>query len=185
MEKKTKAETIAALVTDKYSGFKDGDEAILEAASDARLDEFRAASDERRVLASDKSKLETDLTNTKARLTVAEERIKASEQSMSEEEFTARAPESIKALIADHKAEQDAKKAALVSALKSCGADSEEELKKKSIPELQTLAKYARVQVIDYSGRGLPQQRNAEERQSYAPPDAYADGLKALRSKAN
>ena len=45
MEKTARAELIAALVTDKHSGFADGDEAILEAASDERLERFRSAAD--------------------------------------------------------------------------------------------------------------------------------------------
>jgi hypothetical protein len=178
-----RAELIASLVTDKYSGFKDGDESLLESASDARLAEFRAAADAAKVASGDKATLTTELTNTKARLKVAEDRIKASETQLTREDFIARAPEDIKALLASHKAAQDAEKAAFVSSLKTCGVKTEEELNKMDVAELKTLAKFARIQVIDYSGRGLPVQRDAEEQNThnYAPPNPYEAGIKALQ----
>jgi predicted nucleic acid-binding Zn-ribbon protein len=184
MEKATRAELIAALVTDKYSGFKDGDEAILEACADARLEEFRVASDGRRSEVSARTKLETDFRNVSARLKISEERIRTAEAEMSEEEFLQRAPASIKTLVEAHKAQESAARASLVSQLKDLGAMSEDELKKKSIDELKTLASYARVEVPDFSGRGLPVERTASDRVSYAPPDPYAAGLKSLQSKA-
>jgi hypothetical protein len=178
-----RAELIASLVTDKYSGFKDGDEAILEASSDARLAEFRSAADAAKVAVGEKTALNTELTNVKARLKVAEDKIKLSETELSEDEFIARAPAPIKSLIESHRAAQAAEKASLVSALKTCGVKSEDELTKMPIPELKTLAKFARIQVVDYSGRGLPVQRDAEDKNahSYAPPNPYAEGIKALQ----
>lgn len=187
IEKTARAELIAALVTDKFSGFKDGDEAILEAASDARLEEFRVASEAHKTAASSFTKLETDHRNTSARLKVAEERVKMSEQSLSEEEFLAKAPASIKTLLDARKAEEDAIRASLVSQLKELGANTEEELKAKSIPELKTLAAYARLEVPDFSGLGMPRsKRDAQQNTNdYAPPDPYAEGLKVLRAKTN
>lgn len=185
MEKNARAEVIAALITDRFSGFKDGDEAVLEACSDSRLEEFRAMSETRKVEATKVTKLETDLRNTAARLKIAEDRIKSSEAEMSEEEFLSRAPARIKTLIEAHSAQEAAIRAALVSQLKDLGGHSEDELKKKSIDELKVLASYARVQVPDFSGRGLPVERHASDRVSYAPPNPYEEGLKALRSKAH
>lgn len=178
-----RAELIASLVTNKFSGFKDGDESILEAASDARLLEFRSAADAAKLAQADHITLETTLKNTAARLKVAEDRIKANESELSDEEFIARAPAHIKTLLEAHQAAQASKKASLISALKSCGVMSEEELKKKDIPELETLARFAKVQVIDYSGRGLPVERSAEENShNYAPPDSYKTGLEKLQT---
>lgn len=179
-----RAEMIASLVTNKYSGFKDGDESLLETASDARLMEFRAAADAAKLAQADHATLTTDLTNTKARLKVAEDRIKASETQLTREEFISRAPDDIKSLLESHQAAQAAEKANLVSALKTCGVKSEEELNKLAIAELKTLAKFARIQVFDYSGRGLPVERNAEEKgsQSYAPPNPYEQGIKSLQA---
>ena len=180
-----RAELIASLVTDKYSGFKDGDESILEGASDVRLAEFRSAADASKVASGEVSRLNTELTNVKARLTVAEGRIKASETELTETEFIARAPAHIKALLEADKAQKDTEKAALVSALKTCGIKSEEELNKMPVLELKTLARFARIQVFDYSGRGLPVDRAAEDRdnsRSYAPPNPYEAGIKALQA---
>ncbi len=183
MENKVRAEVIAALVTDKYSGFKDGDEAILEACSDTRLEEFRATSEARKVDVTAKTNLEKDVRNTAARLKVAEERIKASEQELSEEEFLLKAPTRYKTLIERAAADEAATRDGLVSRLKDCGANTEEELKKKSLEELKTLAAYARVPVPDFSGKGMPTDRHAAERVNYAPPSAYAAGLKQLQGK--
>lgn len=183
MEQKQKAEVIAALVTDtKFSGFKTGDEAILEAASDVRLEEFRSAATAAKQAADAHARLETDHRNVSARLKVAEERIKASESKFSEEEFIERAPEHIKTILNEIKAAEAADRAAIIGRLKDLTVNTEEDLKKKTTEELKTLAKYARIEV-DFSGRALPrEQRNAsEQKTSYAPPDPYAAGLKALR----
>lgn len=185
MEKSTRAEVIAALVTDKYSGFKDGDETILEACSDTRLEEFRTASDARKTTSNAFGKLETDHRNTTARLKIAEDRIRTAEQDLTEDEFLQRAPASIKTLIEAHRANESALRASLVSQLKDLGANTEEELKKKSIDDLKTLAAYARVEVPDFSGRGLPVERTLSDRASYAPPDPYAKPLEALRKTVN
>lgn len=182
-EKVTRAELIAALVTDKYSGFKDGDEAILEAASDARLEEFRVASEAHKTSAGAFTKLETENRNVAARLKVAEERVKAADQGPTEEEWLAKAPPSIKTLLDARKAEEDAVRSSLVSSLKDLGANTEEELKSMSIPSLQTLAKYARVTVPDFSGRGVPAERNAAKNEDYTPPNPYAAGIKALQEQ--
>lgn len=182
-EKTTRAELIATLVTDKYSGFKDGDESLLETASDARLEEFRAASEQRKSDTNTYVRLEADHRNVSARLKVAEEKLKTAEQGPTEEEWLQRAPAPIKALLEAHKAEEDAYRASIISQLKDLGANTEEELKSKATADLETLAKYARVEVPDFSGRGIPVERNASERNvSYAPPDPYAAGIKALQS---
>ena len=180
MEKTARAELIAALVTDKYSGFKDGDESILEGASDERLEQFRAAADATRASLNERTRLETDHRNTTARLKVAEERIKASEAPMTEEEFIQRAPESIKKDLESLKAAEAELKATLVDGLKASGAHTEEELKKMAIPDLKRLAKYAKLEVVDYSGKGEMKISESNE-DLYEPPDPYAAGLKALQ----
>jgi len=184
MEKTARAELIAALVTDKYSGFTDGDEPILEAASDERLERFRAASDAARSAVNEHARLETDNRNTAARLKVAEDKLKAGEAPMTEDEFILKAPTSIKGVLEAAKAAADAEHAALVSVLKECGKHSEEDLKKMKTPELQVLAQYAGVRVPDFSGKGVPAPRNAQDKTSYAPPDGYALALKAQQPQS-
>lgn len=185
MEKSTRAEVIAALVTDKYSGFKNGDESLLESASDQRLEEFRASADAAKTASNAYARLESDNRNVSARLKVAEERLKASEQEMSEEEFIQKAPESIKAVLTEIKAAEATARAEIISQLKDLGANTEEELKKKPTEELKTLATYARVTVPDFSGRGLPKERHLGETKNYAPPDPYKAGLDAMRAASS
>lgn len=182
MEKATKAELIAALVTDKFSGFKVGDEALLESCADTRLEEFRSASEGHKSQATTIVRLETENRNTNARLKVAEDRIRTAESAMTEEDFLKIAPPQYKEIIEAHQTEVAQTRAALVSQLKDLGAHTEEELKAKPLDELKALAQYARVSVPDFSGRGVATSRNASERVSYAPPDPYADALKKLRT---
>lgn len=97
-----------------------------------------------------------------------------------EEEYLKTAPESIRVLVAKQKAQDASRKAELVTALKG-GPLSEEQLKAKSTEELETLAAYAKVETVDYSGRGTP--RSAQESDVYAnPPDGYAEALKARKA---
>lgn len=186
MEKSMRAELIAALVTDRYSGFKDEDTAMLETCADARLEEFRAASDSRKAAERERTKLESDLTKVEARAKVAEERLRVAEQGPSEEEWLAKAPPSVKALLDAQKAEEDAVRSSIVSQLKDLGENTEAELKAMPLEQLRQLASYARVHVPDFSGRGLPVERHASGNKNntvnYAPPDPYAAGLKQLQA---
>lgn len=187
MEKNTRAEVIAALCMDKFSGFKDGDEAILEACSDSRLDEFRAASEQRKTVVASLGRLETEHRNVQARLTVAETRIKELEAPLSEEEFMNRAPASIKGVIDGFRAMEAHERGSYVSQLKDRGVMTEEELSKKSLEELRTLGAFARVDAPDFSGRGLPVERSASSKNapvSYAPPSPYKAGIEKMRAAA-
>lgn len=181
-EKSTRDELIAALVTDSYSGFKDGDESILTGASDARLEDFRLAAEKTRTTHGTIAQMEANQRQTAARLKVAEERIVKLEQPMSDDEFIARAPASVKSVLEARAAEEASLKASLVSSLKDLGGETEEQLKKRTIPELQTLARYAQIKVLDFSGRGVAIERNASQAASYAPPDPYKDGIEKLRA---
>jgi hypothetical protein len=185
MEKTARAELIAALVTDKHSGFKDGDEAILEAASDARLEEFRSVADAHKAISGVVTRLETENRNTSARVKVLEDKLRAAESPMTEDDFRAKAPESIKGILEQYKAEEDAVRASLVSQLKDLGGHSEEDLKKKSTDDLRMLASYARVTVPDFSGIGVAAKlKSAEQKENYAPPNPYEAGIKALQASA-
>lgn len=181
----TRAELIASLVTDKHSGFKDGDEPFLETASDARLEEFRSAAESNKARAGDIVKLETSNRNLEARIKVTDERLRVAESPLSEEEFAQRAPAGIKSILDARKAEEDGLKASLVSLLKDLGAHTEDDLKKMPIGQLQTLAAYARVEVPDFSGKAMPRLNAKQEtNDDYIPPNPYEAGLKTLREHA-
>jgi len=183
MDKKVKAEIIAALVIDKHSGFKEGDVAFLETATDARLEEFKAAAQANKVAAEAATKQENDLRAAQAKLTVIESKLKAAEAVPTEEEWLGRAPAGIKALLEHQKAQETELREDLVKQLKAAGANTEEELKAMPTAQLQTLAKYAKVQTPDFSGRGIPAPRFAQDDEDYTPPDPYEPALKALREK--
>lgn len=181
-----RAELIATLVADRYSGFKAGDESILETCSDARLEEFRAASDKRRVDEQTARNTDTELTKANARLKVAESKLVAAQEAPSEEEWLAKAPPKYKALIDADRAEEDSIRASMITSLKDLGQNTEEELKAMPTENLRQLAAYARVTVPDYSGRGVAKDRyaSAKSTQSYAPPDPWGAGLEKLRKES-
>lgn len=186
MTKEKKAELIAALTTDKYSGFKEGDVAFLETASDARLEEFKAAAEANKAAAEKATKDEDDLRAAQAKITVIEGKLKTAEAAPTEEEWIKRAPAGVKTLLENQKAQEAEVRESLIKELKAAGANTEDELKAMGTEQLKTLAKYAKVAVPDFSGRAIPQHRAAEETdlKKYSPPDPYGPGLKALQDKA-
>lgn len=175
----TKAELIQSLITEtKHSGFNESDTALLEAASDARLEEFRSAADARKAEAASYTRLESEHRNATARIKVQDERLRAAEAGMSDEEWMAKAPAHLKAVLERDKVVEDTYRGAIVSKLKDLGQHTEEELKKMSTPDLEKFAKYANVTVPDFSAarqapRALSKNGDAG---SYAPPSSY--GLK-------
>jgi hypothetical protein len=185
-EKATRAELIAALTTDRFSGFSEGDVALLEGASEARLEEFRAAAEGRKTEAAAFTRLENEQRNTKALLKINEERLQKAMEPMSKEDYLAKAPAEIKTLLDAHKAQEDMYRGSIIVQLKDLGAHTEDELKAMSTPHLESLAKYARVTVPDYSGQGIPVHRAASANNNdYAPPNPYEAGIRAAQGKVN
>lgn len=184
MKDTTRAEQIAALVADQYSGFKLGDEAMLETCSDQRLGEFRAAADARKVDEQKARDTATELVKVNARLKVSDESLRAAQQMPTEEEWLEKAPPKYKALIDADKAQEDAVKAAIVSKLKDLGANTEAELQEMSVDQLRQLAAYANVTIPDFSGKGIPKDRYASSKRTdnYAAPDPYAPALEKMRN---
>lgn len=185
MNKEQKAEVIAALVTDKHSGYREGDEPFLNALSDARLEEFKAAAAANKLAVEAKDKADDDLRAANAKVTVLEGKLKTAEQAPSEEEWLAKAPSGIKALLDHQKAQEAEEREGLIKTLKAVGANTEDELKAMLTPQLKTLAAYAKIKQPDFSGRGIPVDRTAGEAEDFTPPDAYAAELKTLREKVN
>lgn len=186
MDKKAKAELIAALVTDKHSGFKEGDEPFLETASDARLDEFKAAAATNKTAAEAAVKNENDLRAAQAKLTVVETKLKTAEAAPTDAEWLDRAPAGIKTLLENQKAAEDELREGLIGKLKGLKANTEEELKAMPTAALKQLAAYAKVdQPVNYAGRGVAVPRDAQNADDYTPPDPYAPGIKALQAEGS
>ena len=188
MTKEKKAEIIAALTIDPHSGFKAGDEKLLEAVSDVRLEELRAAADVRKADAEKAAKTEADLRAATGRLTVIEGKLKAAEEKPTAEQWLEKAPEEIRVLIEDQRAAEVEKRETLVAKLKGLGASTEEELKAMPTAQLETLAKYAKVDAPpSYAGRGMPVVRGAagtkEDIEDFTPPNPYEADIKALQAR--
>lgn len=164
MTKEQRDEAIANLTTCRFSGFTTDDKAMLEAASDARLEAFLVTAGARK-----------------------QEAEKAKEpKALTSEEFMAAAPAEIKVLIERQKRQETELRTALVTALKAAQDEyGEAELAKMGIDELERLARIAKVQpdVRNFEGRGLPRAlTTGRENDVYAnPPDAYAEALKARK----
>lgn len=189
--------TIDKLVACSCSGFTKDDIKMLEGASDARLLAFVAKSDaaikakEDEEAAEEKKKADLKAAEDAKRsledkVTALQGELRAAaNKQLSEEEFLKVAPDSVRALVADRKAAEDAERATLVTSLKTAAANvySEDELGKKDLPELRKLAALAKVD-IDYSGRGMPRPRSlAADTTNYAPPNAYEAGLKVMQGR--
>jgi len=166
MTKEQRAEMIATLIACKHSGFTEGDQAMLDNATDDRLEAFKVASEAR-------MRTETDL---KA----------AAAKPLTEEEFMANAPESLRSLIARQQRQETAFKAELVAELKAAQEEySETELSAMPIEQLQRMARVARIEVQpDFSGRGLPRVLSSKKEDDvYAnPPDPYAADIERRRA---
>lgn len=185
LDKTKKAELIAALVTDANSGFIEGDEAVLETFADDRLEAFQASSATRKTEAEAKTKLENEHRAAQARLKVAEDKLKIAEQPRTKEQVLADVvlvPE-LKTLLDRQAAAEAEEREGLVKQLKGVGANTEDELKAMGIEQLKTLAKYAKVQAADFSGRGVAVPRTAQNIDEFAPPDPYKPGLAAMRGE--
>jgi len=169
MTREQKDEAIRTLVACKHSGFTPDDAAMLEQATDTRIESFLVAAEAR-----------------KAEV----EKAKADPKVLTEEEFMKIAPPSLKALIAKQQKQDTDRKAELVAALK-IAQDEFAEAELASLP-LESLERMARVAKIDekpasYEGRGVPRAL-AQKDDVYAhPPDPYVEGLKRLSAeqKAN
>ena len=168
MTNEQKTEMIRALTECKYSGFTAADQAMLEAASDERLEAFKVAADAR--------KQESDNLKT------------AAAKPMTEEDFMKVAPASLKSLIARQQKQETEHKTELVTALKTAQEEySEAELAAMSIESLERLARVAKIEATpNFAGRGLPRFAAGKENDVYAnPPDPYAEALKRQQGKVN
>lgn len=177
MTKDQRGEVIKSLVANKHSGFVTGDEAILEAASDDRLESFRVAAAAREVEV--KKTVEQP----------AETRSLLGNKKLTEEEFLSIAPDSFRTLIERQQTQDVAIKTNLVSTLKAAQTEySESELSAMTTDNLERFARAIGVPMApaptNFSGRGMPRQLQADKTSDvYAnPPNPYEAGIKALRA---
>ena len=119
------------------------------------------AADTAKKAAADKAKAEADAEDAKdggaddADEDKSGKKIKAAQGApMTEEQYLKNAPESIRTLVAKQKAQDAARKSELIKALAG-GPLTDKQLDAKPLDELETLAAFAKVEVVDYSGRGL------------------------------
>jgi hypothetical protein len=183
-----RAELIASIVTDRFSGFGEPHMAILEAASDEQLNGFRTAAAARQVEAATLVRLETENRNLSARVKVLEEKLRDADSArMSEEYFLEHAPEPFQAILKEHKAAEEQTRTSIIVQLKGLGQHTEDELKKMKTPELLVLAGYAKLSITDYSGRAVAHNRNLADKNavSYKPTTGWTDAIAAQNKKAS
>lgn len=181
----TKAERILALLGHKHNPLKD--KAALEAATEeglkgleahvSSLDEKDAADKKVADAAAAAEKKTAD--EEAARAAAAKPPVKQ----LSEEEYLANAPQSIRDLVSRNKAADAAQKAEYIRTLKGAQTEfKEEELQKMSTEELGRLMRLAASSQVDFSVLGGASSRFASEPSKddvYAnPPDGYAAALK-------
>lgn len=164
-----RADTVKFLIGSKHSGFTAGDEKMLEAASDERLDSFRVAAEAR-------GKEIDDLKT-------------AAAKQMNEEEFMKAAPAELKSLIERQIKQETEMKTELVAVLKTAQDEyGEAELANMSIDALQRLARVAKLEGVQptYEGRGLPRALAGNKPNDVYrnPPNPYDIALEKRRSAA-
>jgi hypothetical protein len=174
MTKEAKAAAIKALTECHCSGFTAADIKTLEAFDDAAIERLTAASAARQKVDEDLKALQIKQAETEASLRVAQA------AQIPAEELTG-----LRALAAERQAKDAAEKAALVTKLAALKTLTKEQLEARTLDDLRTLASFAKVDVADYSVRGIPVQRAAAQNDEYAPPNPYEAGIKALQAKVN
>lgn len=187
----TKTERIAALLKHEHNPLKD--QKALEAASEESLKALEmhcvkvaatTETEEEKKRHEEEEKASKDAVKAaESRAAEAEAKLKTLSE-MTEAQALDRFP-SLRALVDEKRADDDAQKTTLVTAIRAATqAYAEDELKAMAIPALRKLAEVARVPapapVLDFSGRGVP--RQAAEG-GYKPPDTYAPGIKALQEQ--
>lgn len=107
----------------------------------------------------------------------------ASEHVPTEEEWLKTAPASFRAMHAQKQAQDKAEHTGLVEKLLAASKTlSKEQLEAKSLDDLKTLAAFAKVDTVDYSGRGVAVPRSAASTEDFTPPKPYEAALKALQT---
>lgn len=209
-EMKTKADKIKALVACPCSGFKSSDIKALEALDETRIDELQATADERKKA---EEKTATELATAQAALKAATQcatckgegkafgkecpdcggsgELKAAElaakvKTLESQQIPAEELANLRSLAAVHKAQEAEEKAGLVTVLEGTQKVYDKaKLEAMPVQQLRDLAAIAKVDApkVDYSLRGIPQQRTADDKaESFTPPDPWERDLKVAQA---
>lgn len=168
-------EKVKALIACPNNKFTEADATWLEQVPEAHLDTLIAAS---------VAPAKTEPTTASAKTEVTPD-----PKPLTEEEYLAQAPESIRTLVTRQKAADAAAKTKLVAALKSSQKEfTEEELNVMPVDQLERLSRVAQVSVedegVDFSGLGLPRAAESTDDDVYTnPPDGYKLALAARNAK--
>jgi hypothetical protein len=103
-----------------------------------------------------------------------------------EREYLKHAPASVRALVENEKARKAARHTELVTTLAAVGALSKDQLKLKTLEDLETLATFAKIETpkADYSGRGgVARFASEADDVRLNPPNPYAPGVEKLRAQ--
>jgi hypothetical protein len=159
-----KKDAIATLTACPCSGFTTADAPFLETLSEARLDEHVATGIARK-------KVEDDLKVATAKVAELEPELKAAKVA----QIPAEELMQLRTLAEERKQQQVAEKVVLVEKLVPLKALTKEQLEAKSLDDLKTLAAFAKVEVTDYSVRGIPVSRSAESDVYANPPNPFSE----------
>lgn len=172
-----RTEVIKDLCAHKHSGFTQADIKMLEAASDERLEQFRVAAAARQVEVEQQ------------RQQPAPEPAVLAGKQLTEEQFLAIAPDSIRTLVKKTRDDETQRKAEIVASLKTAQAEyTESELAAMPLEGLERLARIAKVDMpVSYVGarmapRSLTENIDPKDDVYANPPDPYAASIKALQT---
>lgn len=175
---KTKAERVTALIQSKKLG-PAVTQKFLEGLTDEQLAEVEASAEsikpEEEVVTPPAAPVATPVATPAAETPAATPAlpVAAAAKPLTEAEYLAQAPETIRTLVAEKRAQDAARKLQLVTTLKTAQKEyTEAELTAMDVAQLERIARVASAAVpeIDYSQRGFPRAAVTVEDEEAAPP---------------
>lgn len=166
MERKDR---IAALLACEHNPYKD--QKGLEASSDESLTTLEVHCKNATVLKAAAKKSEEEKV-------AAEAALKAAQKPKTDEEWLAEAPESLRMLVTDKKAEDAKRRSVLVASLKTAQSEyTEAELSAMDLKTLERTSRLAKVEPINYGPNGAHEEQESDV--YLKPPDGYRMALDA------
>jgi hypothetical protein len=182
----TKAERIKTLMDGKKLPAAFASEAFLNVCSDAQLTMLEAEAAKAEAPKAE-VKTETPVVAAKTETPVVAAKVDAPKV-QTEEEYLATAPQSIRDLVSQEKARNEAERASIVANMKTAQkVYTEEEMRAMPLPELRKMAKLCSVPTVavDYSARGVPRDESVGDDSKVPPPPNMNERLKAAAAKRN